>query len=156
MPRAGAFPRSRHDRYLRLRDSGDERLWWEPASPGRRLRVLFAGPDFRFIESIALRLGRLRNCEVRTLRWRGIGAAAPATAVAIVTAIVSGLLACCSGSSPGAGHVPGISPQAMADALHPDIEADRARDAERIVNRLQNEEQEIMATEQSLADAPFY
>ena len=135
--------------YLRQWESGDERLLWEPAFHSRRPRVLFAGPDFRFIEieSIALRLGQLRQCEVRTLRWRGIEAAAPRTAVAanawadvvlcewaganavwharykrpgqrqaaaIVTAIVSGLLACCSGSSPGAGHEPCISPQAMA------------------------------------------
>ena len=48
-----------------------------PAAPavlrGRRRRVLFAGPDLRFVEAIGGRLARLEECEVRTARWRGIG-----------------------------------------------------------------------------------
>ena len=44
----------------------------------------------------------------------------------------------------------------MADALHTVIEADRARYAERVVNRPQDEEQPIAATGHSPADAPFY
>ena len=44
---------------------------------GRRVRVLFAGADLRFIEPIARRLARLEGCEVRTVRWRGIGGGVP-------------------------------------------------------------------------------
>ena len=44
---------------------------------GRRLRVLFASADLRFIEPIVHRLARLEGCEVRTVRWRGIGGGVP-------------------------------------------------------------------------------
>ena len=44
---------------------------------GRRVRVLFAGADLRFIEPIVRRLARLEGCEVRTVRWRGIGSGVP-------------------------------------------------------------------------------
>lgn len=54
----------------------------------------------------------------------------------------AGLLSACSGEGGG-----GISPQAMADALHSVMEADRTVYTRLIVNRLQNEEQVIKASE---------
>ena len=46
-----------------------------PAALGtRRLRVLFAGPAFNFIDAVAARLARLEQCEVRLERWWDIGA----------------------------------------------------------------------------------
>ena len=53
-----------------------------PALRGRRLRVLFAGPDLTFIEAVAGRLARLEACEVRTARWRGIGSRVSPASVA--------------------------------------------------------------------------
>ena len=65
-----------------------------------------------------------------------------------VTAILAGGLAGCGGSSTGqAGGDGGISPQVMADALHAIIEADRTVYAEQVVNRLQDEQQVILASE---------
>ena len=65
----------------------------------------------------------------------------------ISTTVLIGL-AGCGGSSPepdGSGG--GVSPQVMADALHAVMEADRTVYAERVVSRLQNEEQIIQASE---------
>ena len=57
-----------------------------PAAPpglhGRRLRVLFAGYDFKFVASVMGRLGRLRGCEVRSVGWRGLGSGVPPAAPA--------------------------------------------------------------------------
>ena len=61
------------------------------------------------------------------------------------TAIVG--LAGCGGPSSGTGAGGGIDPQVMADALHAIMEADRTVYAERVVNRLQDEEQVIQASE---------
>ena len=63
----------------------------------------------------------------------------------VLTAIVSGALAGCGAPSPeGDG---GISPQVMADALHAIMEADRTVYSQQVVNRLQDEEQVIGASE---------
>lgn len=65
----------------------------------------------------------------------------------ITTAVLIGV-AGCGGSLSGSGDAGGgISPQVMADALHAIIEADRTVYAERVVNRLQDEEQVIQASE---------
>ena len=64
----------------------------------------------------------------------------------IITAGLAGL-AGCGGSSTGSGDGGGIDPQTMADALHAIMEADRTVYAERVVDRLQDEEQIIQATE---------
>ena len=64
----------------------------------------------------------------------------------IVVAAVLGGLAGCGGSSPGADGG-GIDPQVMADALHAIMEADRTVNSEQVVNRLQDEEQVISASE---------
>lgn len=64
----------------------------------------------------------------------------------IATAVLAGL-AGCGGSSTGSGDGGGIDPQVMADALHAIMEADRTVYAERVVNRLQDEEQVIQASE---------
>ena len=64
----------------------------------------------------------------------------------IITAGLVGL-AGCGGSSIGTGEGGGIDPQTMADALHAIMEADRTVYAERVVDRLQDEEQIIQATE---------
>ena len=64
----------------------------------------------------------------------------------IITAGLVGLSGC-GGSSTGSGDGGGIDPQTMADALHAIMEADRTVYAERVVNRLQDEEQVIQATE---------
>ncbi len=63
-------------------------------------------------------------------------------AFAIVAAAVSG--ACGSG---GSGSASGISPQKMADALHAVMEADRTVYTKNVVNRLQNKESVIKASE---------
>ena len=60
--------------------------------------------------------------------------------------VVSGGLAGCGGSSSGSGDG-GIDPQVMADALHAIMEADRTVYSQQIVNRLQDEEQVITASE---------
>ena len=59
------------------RPQGGRAGWRE--TPGAFVNAI-AHSDFRYIESIALRLGQLRACEIRTLGRRGIGAAAPGTA----------------------------------------------------------------------------
>ena len=64
----------------------------------------------------------------------------------IITAGLAGLSGC-GGSSTGSGDGGGIDPQTMADALHAIMEADRTVYAERVVDRLQDEEQIIQATE---------
>ena len=64
----------------------------------------------------------------------------------IVGAIVAGALAGCGGSTSGSGNG-GIEPQVMADALHAIMEADRTVYSQRVVNRLQDEEQAIAASE---------
>ena len=62
----------------------------------------------------------------------------------IVGATVAGALAGCGGSSSGDT---GIEPQVMADALHAIMEADRTVYSQQVVNRLQDEEQVIAASE---------
>ena len=64
----------------------------------------------------------------------------------VVGVIVSGGIAGCGGSSSGSGDG-GIDPQVMADALHAIIEADRTVYSQQVVNRLQDEEQVITASE---------
>ena len=64
----------------------------------------------------------------------------------IITAGLAGL-AGCGGSSTDSGDGGGIDPQTMADALHAIMEADRTVYAERVVDRLQDEDQVIQATE---------
>lgn len=64
----------------------------------------------------------------------------------IVAATLVTAVAACGGSDQQGG-TGGISPQVMADALHTIIEADRTVYAERVVNRLQDEEQIIEASE---------
>lgn len=64
----------------------------------------------------------------------------------VITAGLVGI-AGCGGSSTGTGDGGGIDPQTMADALHAIMEADRTVYAERVVDRLQDEEQVIQATE---------
>ena len=63
-----------------------------------------------------------------------------ATAVTIVAAA---LMSACTGESGN-----GVSPQAMADAIHTVLEADRTAYTRLIVNRLANEEKIIEASEQ--------
>lgn len=53
------------------------------------------------------------------------------------------LLAACGGNE----QTQGISPQRMADALHAVMEADRTVYTQKVVNRLQNEQDVIQATE---------
>jgi hypothetical protein len=60
-----------------------------------------------------------------------------------VTAITAALLSACAGESGD-----GVSPQAMADAIHTVLEADRTAYTRLIVNRLANEEKIIKASEQ--------
>ncbi len=59
-------------------------------------------------------------------------------------AILAALTAC--GGTP-AGVAPGISPEIMADALHAVMESDRTVYTRNVVNRLQNEEGVIQASE---------
>ena len=57
-------------------------------------------------------------------------------------------LAGCGGNSAAERNEPGgISPQVMADALHTVIESDRTVYARHVVNRLQDQEQVILASE---------
>ena len=72
-----------------------------------------------------------------------VGRPRPATTVLLVSVLVAG----CGGGSAGGGEPGGISPQAMADALHTVIEADRTVYARHVVNRLQDQEQVIEASE---------
>lgn len=60
-----------------------------------------------------------------------------------VTVVAAALMTACSGE-PGNG----VSPQAMADAIHTVLEADRTAYTRLIVNRLANEEKIIKASEQ--------
>ena len=64
----------------------------------------------------------------------------------IVGATVAGALAGCGGSTSGPGDG-GIDPQVVADALHAIMEADRTVYSQQVVNRLQDEEQVIAASE---------
>ena len=64
----------------------------------------------------------------------------------VVGVIVSGGIAGCGGSSSGSGDG-GIDPQVMADSLHAIMEADRTVYSQQVVNRLQDEEQVIAASE---------
>lgn len=65
----------------------------------------------------------------------------------IFMALLGGGLSGCGGSSSGAGDGAGISPQAMADALHAILKTDRTVYSVQVVNRLQDEEQVITASE---------
>lgn len=58
--------------------------------------------------------------------------------------LASCLLASCSGTAAPVG---GIQPRTMADALHAVIHADRTVYTRHVVNRLQNEEEVILASE---------
>ncbi len=64
-------------------------------------------------------------------------------AVALATPAL--LLTACGGGEPAAEG--GITPKQMADALHAVMEADRTVYTRRVVNRLQNKEQVIQASE---------
>ena len=64
----------------------------------------------------------------------------------VVGVIVTGGIAGCGGSSSGSGDG-GIDPQVMADSLHAIMEADRTVYSQQVVNRLQDEEQVIAASE---------
>jgi hypothetical protein len=57
--------------------------------------------------------------------------------------LIGALLTACSGGSKD----PGIAPQTMADALHAVMEADRTVYTRNVVNRLQNEQKIIKASE---------
>ena len=58
------------------------------------------------------------------------------------------ILTACGGSSTSSAPVStGITPQKMADALHAVMESDRTVYTKRVVNRLQNEQQVIKASE---------
>jgi len=61
----------------------------------------------------------------------------------LVSAVALAGLAACGGGKPAGG----ISPQQMADALHTVLETDRTVYTRLIVNRLQNEEKVIKASE---------
>jgi hypothetical protein len=65
-----------------------------------------------------------------------------AIAVAILTAT-----ACTTSSSAGTSAPDAVTPQQMADALHAVMEADRTVYTRNVVNRLQNEEKVIKASE---------
>ena len=66
-----------------------------------------------------------------------------------LTVVVLGMALAACGGDPDAGpdEPGGISPQMMADALHTVIESDRTVYARHVVNRLQDEEQVIEASE---------
>jgi hypothetical protein len=70
----------------------------------------------------------------------------PAT-TALTTAVALASLASAAGGCGKADAAGGISPQAMADALHAVMAADRAVYTKNVVNRLQNEEKVIKASE---------
>jgi Protein of unknown function (DUF3365) len=61
--------------------------------------------------------------------------------------LASSALAVVSGCSSGTNTSGGISPQVAADAIHTVLEADRTAYTKLVVNRLQNEEKIIKATE---------
>lgn len=60
---------------------------------------------------------------------------------------LAGLLAVAAGCSSGQSSAPGISPQAMADALHSVMESDRTVYTRLIINRLAVKEKVIKASE---------
>ena len=62
--------------------------------------------------------------------------------LASIPTILAALLAACSGAG-----APGLAPKAMADALHAVLEADRTVYTRNVVNRLQNEQKIIKASE---------
>jgi uncharacterized protein DUF3365 len=62
----------------------------------------------------------------------------------LVTALVAG---CAQGKGESAPGTAGISPKQMADALHAVMEADRTVYTRNVVNRLQNDEKVIKASE---------
>lgn len=64
----------------------------------------------------------------------------------LALAAIIGLLSSCGGKSE-TGSTGGISPQQMADALHAVMESDRTVYTRAVVNRLQNEEKVIKASE---------
>ena len=74
------------------------------------------------------------NSMISFRRWLAVGV------------IVTGGIAGCGGSSSGSGDG-GIDPQVMADSLHAIMEADRTVYSQQVVNRLQDEEQVIAASE---------
>ena len=65
--------------------------------------------------------------------------------------LVAGL-AGCGGDAPEGGASGGISPQIMADSLHAIMEADRTVYSQQVVNRLQDEEHVITASEHWLEE----
>lgn len=65
----------------------------------------------------------------------------------IVPGILAAVLAACGGPSEELAGAGTISPRAMADALHAVMESDRTVYASRVVNRLQDEEGVIEASE---------
>lgn len=67
---------------------------------------------------------------------------APAAIAAIIGTLVLGGSACGGSAEPA-----GISPRVMADALHAVMESDRTVYTRKVVNRLQNEENVIRASE---------
>jgi hypothetical protein len=64
----------------------------------------------------------------------------------LVLAVLS-MTSACSAPKEAAPAASGISPQQMADALHAVMESDRAVYTKKVVNRLQNEENVILASE---------
>ncbi len=77
--------------------------------------------------------------------WTSRGAVAALTLATV--AILTGAVTACGGSTQGTGG-PGIPPEAMADAIHHVLESDRTVYARHVVNRLQDEEGVIAASEQ--------
>ena len=73
-------------------------------------------------------------------------------AVLAVMALTTGLAGCGGESAPVPADPGGISPRVMADALHTIIESDRTVYARHVVNRLQDEEEVITASEHWLDD----
>lgn len=66
----------------------------------------------------------------------------------LILALTSALLSACGGGAPAeASGTAGISPQLMADSLHAVMESDRTVYTRNVVNRLQNEEGIIKASE---------
>lgn len=64
-----------------------------------------------------------------------------------VAVLFAALTACGASSPPEAAAPAGISPQMMADGLHAVMESDRTVYTRNVVNRLQNEEKVILASE---------
>jgi hypothetical protein len=68
-------------------------------------------------------------------------------ALAAATATVSIAATACSTAGPAEASAAGVTPRQMADALHAVMEADRTVYTRNVVNRLQNEEKVITASE---------